>query len=146
VPQPTLPPAPVGPVPTPYSSDAPPQATPVPVQRPPTVPLPVQGVVGNLKVSASVRYPITGQGGSQTVYVRVVDDLGQAVPNAAVEAVVHFRSGDELQRVPSTDGTGCTSLTFGIGYPPPGYTVAIDVRASYDGRTAGTRTSFIPWW
>jgi len=144
-PQPT-PPPPVQPVPTPHGSTAAPPATPAIVERPPTVPVPVQGVVGSLRVTASVRYPITGQGGSQTIYVRVVDDVGQPVAGVAVEAVVHFRGGDELHRLPSTDATGSTSLTFSIGYPPPGYTVIIDVRATYGGRTASARTSFIPWW
>jgi len=145
LPQPTVQSSQLSTVPTQPGPSEATRATPIPVQQP-TLVLPVQGVIGNLRVSASVRYPITGQGGSQTVFVRATDEVGQPVPNAAVEVVVHFRGGDQVYQAPNTDVTGSTSLTFGIGYPPPGYTVAIDVRASYGGRMVSARTSFIPWW
>jgi hypothetical protein len=108
-------------------------------------PLPTPAVT-SFEGSASVRYPITGQGGSQTVYVRVVDERGGGVGGAAVEMVVHFRTGDELHTANRTDASGYTSLSFNIGYPPPGYTVIIDVRATAGGHTETTHTSFIPWW
>jgi len=122
---------------------------PVPTSAQPTAPAyepaPPVGIM-SLEVSASVKYPITGQGGLQTVYVRVTDERGQGVGGAAVEAIVHFRSGDQVFPANSTDASGYTSLTFNIGYPPPGYTVMIEVRATYGGHTATSRTSFIPWW
>ena len=111
----------------------------VPVPPPPTP-------TTDFSVSASVKYPITGQGGYQTVYVRVMDDWGQAVRDAAVEIVVHFRSGDQVFHANSTDASGFSSFTFSIGYPPAGYTVLVDVRATLGGRTKTGRTSFIPWW
>jgi hypothetical protein len=102
--------------------------------------------VGQLQASASVKYPITGQGGYQTVYVRVTDEAGRGLQGARVQAVVHFRDGDELLRADDTGASGHSSLSFNIGYPPPGYTVIIDVNASYGGRTATAASSFIPWW
>jgi hypothetical protein len=95
-------------------------------------------------VSASVKYPITGQGGTQTVYVRVTDGWGQGVRDAAVEAIVHFRSGGEVVSG-STDASGGASLNFSIGYPPPGDTLMIEVRVTYAGRTVIGHTSFIVW-
>jgi hypothetical protein len=76
----------------------------------------------------------------------VVDERGGGVGGAAVEMVVHFRTGDELHTANRTDASGYTSLSFNIGYPPPGYTVIIDVRATAGGHTETTHTSFIPWW
>jgi hypothetical protein len=124
-------------------------ATPAPDYGQPTAtvfvpPLPIPTT--DFSVSASVKYPITGQGGYQTVYVRVMDDWGQAVRDAAVEIVVHFRSGDQVFHANSTDASGFSSFTFSIGYPPAGYTVLVDVRATLGGRTKTGRTSFIPWW
>jgi hypothetical protein len=93
-----------------------------------------------------MKYPITGQGGSQTVYARVLGSMGQGVPAAQVEVAVHFRAGDQIFRATNTDAAGYSSLTFHIGYPPPGYTVIVDVRVAYAGRMVTTQTSFIPWW
>jgi hypothetical protein len=128
-----------------------PQYVPTPVTPIAPVPLPnappeEARPVGQLQVSASVKYPITGQGGYQTVYVRVTDEWGQALQGARVEAVIHFRDGDELLRGDDTDASGHSSLSFGIGYPPPGYTVIIDANVSYGGRTTTAIASFIPWW
>jgi len=111
----------------------------------PDVP-PTPRPVGRFQVSASVKYPITGQGGYQTVYVRVTDEWGQALQGASVQAVAHFRDGDRMLSADDTDATGHSSLSFGIGHPPPGYTVIIDVSVSYGGRTVTQAVSFIPWW
>ncbi len=138
---------PTPPTPTPFDDSQP--TVPVPTSAQPTAPAyepaPLVGIM-SLEVSASVKYPITGQGGLQTVYVRVTDERGQGVGGAAVEATVHFRSGAQVFPANRTDASGYTSLTFNIGYPPPGYTVMIEVRATYGGHTATNRTSFIPWW
>lgn len=127
--------------------------TPTPANPPPDYPQPTATVFvpplpipTDFRVPASVKYPITGQGGYQTVYVRVMDDWGQAVRDAAVEIVVHFRSGDQVFHANGTDASGFSSFTFSIGYPPPGYTVLVDVHATLGGRTTTGRTSFIPWW
>jgi hypothetical protein len=113
-----------------------------PVAPTPT-PLPV---VASFDVATWLKYAITGQGGSQTVYVEVTDDRGRGLAGVEIEVVVSFRSGDKIHSANVTDGSGHSSLTFGIGYPPPGYNVIVEVRATYGGRTEATRTSFIVWW
>jgi hypothetical protein len=128
---------------------------PMHVRRPevPAVPhpLPEEAVAtphsfGHLRVLATVKYPITGQGGYQTVYLRAVDESGHPLQGAKVVAVVHFRDGDRTLLGRDTDADGHSAVSFGIGYPPPGYTVIVGVSVSYAGRTANATTSFIPWW
>ncbi|MGC8787602.1 MAG: hypothetical protein ACP5Q1_09285 [Anaerolineae bacterium] len=139
-PRPTeiVPPSPIPPekgLPTPPSEI--PQIIPT---IPPTPVLPVA-----FAVSTWVKYPMPGQGGPQTVYVRVMDSWGNGVANASVEATVHFRGGDQVFSAGSTDASGYCSFTFSIGDQPLGYTVLIDVRVTYGGRTVTAQTSFIPW-
>jgi hypothetical protein len=137
----------VGPTAVVPAAPSPPSAPQGQTLSTPVVPTPLPTpAVTSFDVTASVRYPITGQGGSQTVYVRVVNERGEGVSGAAVEVVVHFRSGDQLVQANRTDSSGYASLSFNIGYPPPGYTVVIEVRATSGGRTETTHTSFIPWW
>lgn len=143
-------PAPVQPIPTedawPFSDKG--QPTPAfeaqPVSPPVFVtPTPIPAV--DFAVSAWVKYPLIWQSGTQTVYVRVIDNWGNGVPNAAVEVIVHFRSGDQGFSGGITDASGYSSCTFGIGNQLPGYTVLVDARVTYGGRTITTQTSFIPW-
>ena len=150
-PQPTTPVSPPSPGPAPQGilTPVPPAAaTPVPQPRPqeetwPVAP-PAPPLATDFSVAAAVKYRNTGQGGSQTIYVRVVDSLGQGIANAPVQATVHFQTGDVVARG-STDGSGSCSLTFNIGFPPPGYTVMIEVRVTHAGRTVTTHDSFMVW-
>ncbi len=124
----------------------PPPVTPGAPAPLPILPFPTERPVGRFQVSACVKYPITGQGGYQTVYVRVTDEGDQPLQGASVEASVHFRDGDKSLRGQDTDASGHSLLSFGIGYPPPGYTIIVDVNVSYGGRTMSAVASFIPWW
>jgi hypothetical protein len=110
----------------------------------PTAPPPAPLPSTDFAVSAAVKYRITGQGGTQTLYVRVVDSQGRGVGNAAVDATVRFQTENVTARG-TTDGSGSCCLTFGIGYPPPGYTVMIEVRVTYAGRTVISHASFVVW-
>ena len=112
----------------------------------PTVAPNVPGGAGTFTVAVSVKYPITGQGGYQTVYVRTSDGSGHGVANATVQVIVHFRAGDRTIPTPNTDASGNASVTFGIGYQPPGVTVLAEVRVTAGGRTETKQTQFIPWW
>jgi hypothetical protein len=122
----------------------------------PVIPWPTESIVAptaaplppvtSFDVTTWLKYAITGQGGSQTVYVEVTDERGQGVAGAAIEVVVHFRTGNQIHSADVTDASGYSSLTFGIGYPPPGYNVIVEVRATYAGRTETTRTQFVAWW
>jgi hypothetical protein len=89
---------------------------------------------------------MTGQGGVQTVYVRVVDERGQGVAGATVQVIAHFRNGAQAHPGGQTDAAGYATVSFNIGYPSPGYNVMVEVRATLGGRTEITHTSFIPWW
>jgi len=112
----------------------------------PTVAPHVPGAAGTFTVSVSVKYPITGQGGYQTVYVRSSDGSDHGIANATVQVIVHFRAGDRIVPTPNTDASGNASVTFGIGYQPPGVTVLVDARVTAGGRTEARQTQFIPWW
>ncbi len=146
---------PIQPNPTPWEVAPPPSAPSdkglpapspeVPQMIPPAPVLPTAVPSIEFAVSAWVKYPLPCQGGLQTVYVRVMDSWGHGVANANVEAVVHFRGGDQVLSAGITDTSGYCSFTFGIGNQPVGYTVLIDVRVTYGGRTVTTQTSFIPW-
>lgn len=122
--------------------------TPTPQSQPPAPPptsLPTLPPASNdFFVSATVKYRITGQGGTQTLYVRAADVQGRGVGNAAVEATVHYQSENVVVRG-TTDGAGSSCLSFNIGYPPPGYTVMIEVRVTYAGQTRTARASFVVW-
>jgi hypothetical protein len=149
--------APVAPLPAPQDWQRPIEPTPSEVLSPTAVPsdkgqldsfgfatsTPVLSV--QFAVSAWVKYALTGQGGLQTVYVRTTDNWGNGVANANVEVIIHFRGGDQVFNAGNTDASGYCSFTFNIGDQPLGYTVLIDVRVTYGGRTVTAQTSFIPW-
>jgi hypothetical protein len=84
--------------------------------------------------SAGVKFPRPGDGGSETVYVT------SNVPRSPVSATMHYKTKDSsYQSV--TSSSGAASITFGIGRPTRGYTVAVDV--AIDGK-ASCSTSFTP--
>jgi hypothetical protein len=133
-----------GPVAQSQTNAVPPAPQAPPQSLPPTALPPVQPVSTDFSVSAAVRYRITGQGGTQTLYVRAVDSQGRGVGNAAVQAIVHFQTENVIAQG-VTDGSGSCCLTFSIGFPPPGYRVIIDVRVNHAGRTVTSRASFTVW-
>jgi hypothetical protein len=152
VPIPTPTPMALPPTPSPSTGPGPQGATTVVAPTPQSLPPPPQPTVlpaappvsNEFSVSTTVKYRITGQGGTQTLYVRALDNQGRGVSNAAVEATVHYQSENVVVRG-TTDGAGSSSLSFNIGYPPPGYTVMIEVRVNYAGRTVISRASFVVW-
>jgi hypothetical protein len=119
---------------------------PPPGESPLATPLPRATRVGEeLRVSASVRYPITGRTGTQTVSVYVDDERGQPVEGAAVTAVIHYRSGDQVYELNPTGASGGTSLSFAIQDAAAGAPVAIDVTATYGNLSSAVLTSFLVW-
>jgi hypothetical protein len=116
---------------------------PAPVLPSPNV-QPTPALRVDFSVSAWVKYPVTGQGGTQTVYVSALSGSAQEIRDAAIEAIVHFREGDQVFHT-NTDTGGHASITFGIGQPAPGYTIMIEVRVTYGGRTVTAQTPFIIW-
>jgi hypothetical protein len=100
-----------------------------------------------LEVTASVRHAIAGRNGTQTVFVYIVDQTGQAVEGAAVSMVVNYQSGPKTyDEFPPTNKSGFTRQQFPIAATQPGQKVIIDVTATYRKLTATTQTFFLPWW
>jgi hypothetical protein len=100
-----------------------------------------------LKVSASVRYVITGQEGGQTVYVYVVDQNGDAVEGAQVRMVVGYPSGEQVYQFDEpTDSTGFTGYYFDIPPTSASEKVVITVTTTFAGLSATTQTFFFAWW
>jgi hypothetical protein len=105
-----------------------------------------RATAATINISASLKYAITGRSGTQTLYVYVTDQWGKEVQGARVSFVAHYSDGDRSFDMPPTDSNGYTSDTFDVGNPLPGYAVVIDVRATFDGQSASSQTSFLPWW
>lgn len=99
-----------------------------------------------LRVSASVRYVITGRQGVQTVFVYVNDQQQQPVQGAAVRMTVRYQSGGQAYEFEPTNGSGFTRLSFDILPAPPGDKVVIDVTVTQGNVTTTTQTFFLPWW
>ena len=126
---------------------------PTPTEPSPTVPSPAaptptapSGNVTALNVSASVRYPITGRTGTQTAYIYVNDQEERPVAGAEGVIVVHYPSTEVTCVTKPTDAAGFTRCSFDIPSPPVGKQVTIDITVTYEGLTATTQTSFMPWW
>jgi hypothetical protein len=111
-----------------------------------TAPTTPSAPVTELRVSASVRYPITGRTGTQTVSIYVDDQEGRPIEGATAQVIVHYPWGDQDCTPPQTSVTGGTSCVFDIVSPTPGKAVTIDIAVAYDGLTAPAQTSFMPWW
>jgi len=99
-----------------------------------------------LKINASVRHVITGQGGRQIVFVYVTDQHRQPVPAVAVTMTVRYPSGDVRYKCAPTDERGFTAHSFDILPSPLGKNVVIDVAAAYGDLRRTTQTFFLPWW
>jgi hypothetical protein len=103
-------------------------------------------VVTKLTTTASVRHIITGQTGSQTVFVYVTDQLQRPVSGAAVTLTVRYPSDSARYECPPTDENGFTGHSFDILRSTPGQNVVIDVAAAHGDLTSATQTFFLPWW
>lgn len=95
---------------------------------------------GTLDVSASVKFPTLG-GGTQTLYATVTFN-GQPVQGADVSITVHYKTVTRYFSGPLTGPDGKTQIMWSIGRPGGGYTVRIEVVATYKGQTAKTTTGF----
>ncbi|MGD2177892.1 MAG: hypothetical protein PVG71_08740 [Anaerolineae bacterium] len=104
-----------------------------------------QGVT-ELRVSASVRYVITGPQGTQTLFVYVDDQQQQPVKGASVRMVARYPSNRQQIELGPTDERGLTSVSFEILPVPPGERVIIDVSVAYRDLERTTQTFFLVWW
>ena len=119
------------PLPTPSSEDAPPVAL----------------AVTELQLLVTLKHPIIGLNGTQTIYAYVLDQGDQGVEGATVEIEVIYRDGtvERLAGVVTNDN-GYIEADLQIGQPAPGYVVLVNLVARYEGLEAEARTAFLPWW
>lgn len=99
-----------------------------------------------LRPRVSVRVPIAGVDGSQTVYVLVRDQNLNPVPDATVVLTIRLAGGDRLLLLPATDGRGLSRIDFDYAGQPRGFRVELDVTVVRDGLQALTRDSFLIWY
>jgi hypothetical protein len=93
-----------------------------------------------------VRYPITGQIGTQTAFIYVNDQEARPIEGATAQVVVHYPWGDLDCTPQPTDAAGFTWCSFEIISPTPGEEVLIDIEVAYRNLTGKTHTFFMPWW
>jgi hypothetical protein len=125
-----------------YSRRAPPALTPTPEE-----PTPIVSAVTNLHLRVTVKHPIIGLSGTQTIYAYVLDQDGQGVPGIVPEIEVIYRGGT-VDRLTSgvTDDNGHSQVDLKVDEPAPGYVVLIHLVARYEGLQARAHTAFLPWW
>jgi hypothetical protein len=102
--------------------------------------------VARLQVSASVRHIVTGQEGSQTVFVYVTDQWQKPVSEANVAITVRYQPETASYECAPTDDKGFAEYQFDILPAPPGQNVVVDVVATHGSLTSKTQTFFLPWW
>ncbi|MBA7571078.1 hypothetical protein ES708_12834 [subsurface metagenome] len=99
-----------------------------------------KAISGALAVSASVKFPSLG-GGTQTLYATVTLN-GQPVQGAAVGITVYYKTVTRTFTASPTGSDGKTQISWSVGRPRGGYTVRIEVVATYQSQTASTTTGF----
>jgi hypothetical protein len=117
-----------------------------PVEPSPT-PIRTTPVVNEISMLTTLKRPIIGLNGQQTVYVYVFDQNDHGVPAASVEIEVQYQDGhaDQYALAP-TNQDGYSQYEFGIGSPPPGYVVIVKLNARYGDLVTQSSTAFLPWW
>lgn len=102
--------------------------------------------VTELRVRASVRHVITGQEGSQTVFVYVTNQWQKPVPGVEVVITVRYQPNPVRYVCAPTDDKGFARYSFDILSASPGQNVVIDVTATHGDLTGATQTFYLPWW
>jgi hypothetical protein len=128
----------------PPSPDRTPPATPIGPLSEPTDATPV---VDELRMMTTLKRPIIGLNGMQTVYVYVFDQDDHGVPGASVAIEVQYQDGrTDRFDLEATNRNGYSQYEFGIGSPAPGYVVIVRLNARYGDLVTQTSTAFLPWW
>jgi competence protein ComEC len=113
-------------------------ATPEPSTTPPPTVEP-----SGLGVAASVSNSAPCQNQHVTVHARVTDDAGTGIGGALVSTTWHYKTTTPTQSA-YTDTGGDAYVDRGISRATIGYTVYVDVTATYQSLSAHTSTSFTP--
>lgn len=99
-----------------------------------------------LRARAFTEKAVLSNGGTQTIYVVVQDQILRPISYSQVTFTIKLPSGEEERYImPLTDKNGITSLPLRLIRQPPGI-VEIVVTAIYEEYQARTRTSFHIWW
>jgi len=108
---------------------------------------PIAPAVTDLYVRVTVKHPIIGLNGTQTIYAYVLDQDGQGVSGVVPEIEVIYRGG-QVDRLTGgvTDDNGHSQVDLEIDRPAPGYVVLVYVVAHYEGLEARAHSAFLPWW
>ena len=101
---------------------------------------------GALAIEATVKYPQTGQRGSQVIYMTTRDSQGNRLGEVQVELNVRYPNRDVRSFATRTGKTGRAAVTFDIGYSRPGLPVLVDLVAIRGDMRATTQLGFTPWW
>jgi hypothetical protein len=105
--------------------------------------------VADLRIVATVRYPIIGSNDTQTVYVYVFDQLDRGVPAAVVEMEIQYADGttkSDLLDPTNADGYTRSEFKIEIEDAPPGSQVILSLSARYGDLATQTSTTFLAWW
>lgn len=118
----------------------------------PSLLMPYQGgdiinSVRSLRVRAYTAKAVTGQTGTQTIYILVQDQRLLPVANAEVSVILHLPGQTETRlEVPGeTNAAGITQLNFAFKAKSVGVAM-IQVIATRGDLKATTQTSFRVWW
>jgi hypothetical protein len=113
----------------------------------PPEPQPILSVVTGLQVLTTVKHPIIGLQGVQTIYVYVLDQEGHGVEGASVDVEIRYKNG-RVNRfsVEGTDANGYGQIDLEIKDAAPGYVVIVSLGARYADLEARTTLAFLPWW
>lgn len=98
-----------------------------------------------LVARASAMFAVTGQGGTQTGFVYVTDQLGNPIKGAAVTMIV-MTPTRQIFTLPGTAEDGTAYQTFQVGAVKPGRVVDVEFVIAYRGFQTSTRTSFMVWF
>lgn len=104
------------------------------------------GSVRALVARGSVINAVAVSEGSQTTFIYVTDQLGNALSGAAVTLVVHYSHGNVVYTLPPTSASGTTFRTFQVPTVQAGTIVSMDYIVWYGGVTTQTRTSYMVWY
>ncbi|MGE5251553.1 MAG: hypothetical protein ACM3QS_15230 [Bacteroidota bacterium] len=106
----------------------------------------IQPLVLSMQVHAFVSKAIALPDDSQTVYVVVRDQRGQAISGADCTSAIRWPDARNEPLSAQTDREGVARLPFAFSAQPPGRLVYADVICSYRGVTGATRASFRIWY
>jgi hypothetical protein len=118
-----------------------------PIYLLPVAPHNYQPKVIRLHAQAFVGHAVLRAQSSQSLYVVVMDQGSDPVPNAAVRAFVILPDGRQLSySLPATDEDGISQLKFDIGAQLPNQVNLIRIEITYEGLKTSTTTWFRTWW